>query len=78
MRYPLTSETATAVGPYSHGVVSDPFVLLSGQTPLDPGTATIDGASVDWDYQAPYARCREAGSCAKRTLLSGAAQPGYG
>ncbi len=38
MRKPLTSKTATAVGPYSHGVASDPFVYLSGQTPLDPDT----------------------------------------
>ena len=46
MRYPLTSETATAVGPYSHGIVSDPFVLLSGQTPLDPATGTlVDGGA---------------------------------
>ncbi len=41
MRIPLTSETATAVGPYSHGVASDPFVFLSGQTPLDPATGGL-------------------------------------
>ena len=43
MRKPLTSEAAKAVGPYSHGIVSDPFVLLSGQTPLDPATGELVG-----------------------------------
>lgn len=52
MRYPLTSESATAVGPYSHGVVSDPFVLLSGQTPLDPATgALVTGGVADQTRQ---------------------------
>lgn len=41
MREPLTSPSATAVGPYSHGIVSDPFVFLSGQTPLDPATGRL-------------------------------------
>ena len=43
MRKPLTSEAAKAVGPYSHGIVSDPFVVLSGQTPLDPSTGDLVG-----------------------------------
>jgi len=41
MRTPLSSATATAVGPYSHGIASDPFVFLSGQTPLDPATGDL-------------------------------------
>ena len=46
MRKPLTSEAAKAVGPYSHGVVSDPFVVLSGQTPLDPLTGELVSGGV--------------------------------
>ena len=41
MRQPLSSPEATAVGPYSHGIASDPFVFLSGQTPLDPTTGEL-------------------------------------
>ncbi len=41
MRKPLASDSATAVGPYSHGIVADPFVYLSGQTPLDPNTGEL-------------------------------------
>ena len=43
MRKPLTSDAARAVGPYSHGVASDPFVFLSGQTPLDPASGELVG-----------------------------------
>ncbi len=46
MRTPLTSSTATAVGPYSHGIASDPFVFLSGQTPLDPDTGGLKEGGV--------------------------------
>lgn len=41
MREPLTSSRARAVGPYSHGVVSESLVVLSGQTPLDPDTGEL-------------------------------------
>ncbi len=41
MRIPITSATASAVGPYSHGIDSDPFVFCSGQTPLDPVTGRL-------------------------------------
>ncbi len=41
MRKPVTSETATAVGPYSHAIDTDPFVFCSGQTPLDPATGKL-------------------------------------
>ena len=42
-RRTLTSPTATAVGPYSHGVVVEPgeMVYLSGQTPIDPVTGAL-------------------------------------
>lgn len=46
MRKPLTSDAARAVGPYSHGVASDPFVFLSGQTPLDPTSGELVGGGV--------------------------------
>jgi 2-iminobutanoate/2-iminopropanoate deaminase len=35
-----------AVGPYSHAVVSNGLVFLSGQTPLDPGTGKLVEGSV--------------------------------
>jgi 2-iminobutanoate/2-iminopropanoate deaminase len=41
MRKPLSSPTAAAVGPYSHGIDADPLVFLSGQTPLDPETGAL-------------------------------------
>ena len=44
MRQPITSPTAAAVGPYSHGVDADGVVYCSGQTPIDPSTdALVDG-----------------------------------
>jgi len=46
MRSALTSARARAVGPYSHGIVSDPFVYLSGQTPLDPDSGVLVGGGV--------------------------------
>ncbi len=48
MRTPITSPTASAVGPYSHGIDSDPFVFCSGQTPIDPATGRLaDGGLGD-------------------------------
>ncbi len=41
MRTPVTSPTATAVGPYSHGVDTGEFVYCSGQTPIDPATGVL-------------------------------------
>jgi 2-iminobutanoate/2-iminopropanoate deaminase len=38
---------ATAVGPYSHGIDSDPFLFCSGQTPLDPATGALVEGGVD-------------------------------
>ena len=38
-RVPITAEGAPdAVGPYSHGVVSNGLLYCSGQTPIDPAT----------------------------------------
>ncbi len=41
MRTPLTSATASAIGPYSHAIDSDPIVFCSGQTPIDPATGRL-------------------------------------
>jgi 2-iminobutanoate/2-iminopropanoate deaminase len=41
MRVPVTSPDAGAIGPYSHGIDSDPFVYCSGQTPVDPATGRL-------------------------------------
>jgi 2-iminobutanoate/2-iminopropanoate deaminase len=40
-RNPIMSADAAAVGPYSHAIDADPFVYLSGQTPLDPATGKL-------------------------------------
>lgn len=53
MRKPVTSDTATAVGPYSHAIDSDPFMFCSGQTPLDPST----GALADGGIPAQTEQC---------------------
>ena len=52
-RHSLTAKGAAAVGPYSHGIESDPFVFLSGQTPLDPAT----GRLVDGPIAAQTRQC---------------------
>jgi 2-iminobutanoate/2-iminopropanoate deaminase len=41
MRQPITSPTATSVGPYSHAVESGDLVFCSGQTPVDPATGHL-------------------------------------
>ncbi len=46
MRTPLTSPTTSAVGPYSHGIDSDPIVFCSGQTPIDPATGQLAEGTV--------------------------------
>ncbi len=41
-RQTVTAEGAPeAAGPYSHAVVSNGLVFLSGQTPIDPGTGRL-------------------------------------
>ena len=35
------------IGPYSPAVVAEPFVYLSGQTPIDPTTGALVEGSVD-------------------------------
>lgn len=45
-RTPLSSPTATAVGPYSHAVDSGDTVYCSGQTPIDPATGELTDGGV--------------------------------
>jgi 2-iminobutanoate/2-iminopropanoate deaminase len=52
-RTSITAPEASAVGPYSHGVVSNGHAFLSGQTPLDPAT----GRLVDGDIAAQTRQC---------------------
>ena len=55
MRTAITSPTAAAVGPYSHGIDSDGLVFCSGQTPIDPAT----GALATGDIGAQTRQCFE-------------------
>ncbi len=45
-RTPLTSATASAVGPYSHGIDDGRYVFCSGQTPVDPSTGRLHTGGV--------------------------------
>lgn len=47
MRTPVTSPTASAVGPYSHGIDASGFVFCSGQTPIDPSTGALAEGGVE-------------------------------
>jgi 2-iminobutanoate/2-iminopropanoate deaminase len=51
-RNPLTSPSATAVGPYSHGVDTGDLIFCSGQTPIDPETGDLRvGGVADQTHQ---------------------------
>lgn len=52
-RHPITADGAAAIGPYSHAIDADPFVYLSGQTPVDPST----GALVEGDIGDQTRQC---------------------
>ena len=45
-RSAVTAAQARAIGPYSHGVVGDGLLFLSGQTPLDPATGDLVGGGI--------------------------------
>lgn len=47
MRIPITSPDATAVGPYSHGVIAGDLVFCSGQTPIDPATGELTTGGIE-------------------------------
>ena len=52
-RRAISSPNGVAVGPYSHAVVAEPFLYLSGQTPIDPAT----GRLVDGPVEAQTRQC---------------------
>ena len=46
-RTPLSSPTASAIGPYSHAIDDGTHVFCSGQTPIDPVTGALREGGVD-------------------------------
>lgn len=47
MKTPIQSSSAPqAVGPYSQGILTDDFIFLAGQIPLDPATGQLTGQNV--------------------------------
>jgi 2-iminobutanoate/2-iminopropanoate deaminase len=48
-----STEAPAAIGPYSQAVEAEPFVYLSGQTPLDPAS----GVLVTGDVETQTRRC---------------------
>jgi len=45
-RKPLSSSTASAIGPYSHAIDDGTHVFCSGQTPIDPETGALKDGGV--------------------------------
>lgn len=51
-RTPLSSATASAIGPYSHAIDDGTHVFCSGQTPIDPATGKLrEGGVGDQTHQ---------------------------
>lgn len=51
-RKPLSSPTASAIGPYSHAIDDGTHVFCSGQTPIDPETGRLrEGGVADQTHQ---------------------------
>lgn len=46
MKKIFTEQAPKAIGPYAHAWQSDNLVFCSGQTPLNPATMQIEGATV--------------------------------
>ena len=46
MKKIFTEAAPKAIGPYSHAIQSGNFIFCSGQTPLNPATMQIEGATV--------------------------------
>jgi 2-iminobutanoate/2-iminopropanoate deaminase len=46
-RIPVNTADAAVVGPYSPAIDSDPYVYLSGQTPIDPATGGLHSAKIE-------------------------------
>ena len=52
VRVTLSSSTASAIGPYSHGIDDGTHVFCSGQTPIDPETGELrEGEVGDQTHQ---------------------------
>lgn len=52
VRKPLSSSTASAIGPYSHAIDDGTHVFCSGQTPIDPETGALkEGGVGDQTHQ---------------------------
>jgi 2-iminobutanoate/2-iminopropanoate deaminase len=45
MKKIFTENAPKAIGPYSHAIQSGNLIFCSGQTPLNPTTMTIEGAT---------------------------------
>lgn len=45
MKKVFTENAPKAIGPYSHAIISGNLVFCSGQTPLNPVTMQIEGAT---------------------------------
>ncbi len=45
MQKVFTENAPKAIGPYSHAIISGNLVFCSGQTPLNPATMQIEGAT---------------------------------
>jgi len=43
-----TDHAPKAIGPYSQAVISNGFVFLSGQIPLDPATGRVIDGDITW------------------------------
>ncbi|MFO0507320.1 MAG: Rid family hydrolase, partial [bacterium] len=42
----FSEKAPKAIGPYSHAIQSGNLIFCSGQTPLNPATMLIEGATV--------------------------------
>jgi 2-iminobutanoate/2-iminopropanoate deaminase len=64
-RTPITSPSATSVGPYSHGIDDGRYVFCSGQTPRDPATGALGtggvGAQAHQCFDSLFSVLAEAG-----------------
>ncbi len=48
----VTDTAPAAIGPYSQGIIANPFVYSSGQLPADPKTGEISGGIVEQTTQS--------------------------
>lgn len=46
-----TDHAPKAIGPYSQAVISNGFVFLSGQIPLDPATGQVIDGDITWQTE---------------------------